>query len=620
MNSSPSNPICGPPRSRPFIIAVVLVAVAMLTPGLLAQWVVFEDQTTQRSDVPDPLFANDPNEKDYAFGDLDRDGDLDLVIVRKQPVTTSGKRENVLMMNQGGVLTDRTVDFAVDADIPGDMGFKTPTNDRDVAVVDVNQDGWLDVITTTAISMGGDPKHIGYPRIYMNQCCSVGGCEAETCSTENWLGLRFEDARMPLMLTDNGASGVNPCFCAVNHGDLTGDGYPDLYFTDYDSACGAGDFNDKLLINQGAANPGFFVDVTETNFILGATGFPVSAFGASGGIGKFNEDEHNDVLKQFAGFVGIAFNKPTDLGTFDKETSPIGGAVYFVNHGDLNNDGMLDLIVSDDGADRFLLNQGDGPDGMADFLSFTYSYSHSGAGGPAGDSGFGGQNLIADLNNDGHQDVLIADVDVDVGGCNRRLHIYKNLGGSDGGSRVIQEQTSGSNCQDLFGHPATCIVTTIPANMLKGTFDVAVFDINGDGWKDMVVGRCSGTELYMNVPPFGAAGSTPDGDIIEGAMLTVSRNGDQMDLHWGDSCSVLDTDYSVYSGAIGSDFSQHTPAVCSTGGLTTTTLAIGGGSSYYLVAPRNPSFTGSLGSNSLQFERAAGPAPCVPQVVGACDE
>ncbi len=120
MSRSLSNPICGPPRRSSLVYLLVLVAVLALTPGLMAQWVVYEDETVQRSDASPALFADDTNEKDYAWGDLDLDGDLDLAIVRKEPFTSAGKRVNVLMLNQSGVLTDRTADFAVDADIPAD--------------------------------------------------------------------------------------------------------------------------------------------------------------------------------------------------------------------------------------------------------------------------------------------------------------------------------------------------------------------------------------------------------------------------------------------------------------------------------------------------------------------
>ncbi|MAJ29601.1 hypothetical protein CBD41_10095, partial [bacterium TMED181] len=37
----------------------------------------------------------------------------------------------------------------------------------------------------------------------------------------------------------------------------------------------------------------------------------------------------------------------------------------------------------------------------------------------------------------------------------------------------------------------------------NGVHDVAVFDINGDGWLDMVIGTCTGTEVWMNEAPIG---------------------------------------------------------------------------------------------------------------------
>ena len=86
-----------------------------------------------------------------------------------------------------GILTDRTAEFATASSVPGDNGFLTPTNDRDVYLIDLDLDGWLDMITAVTIS-DSDPKYIGHPRIYMNLCCEVGGCEATSCDEDDWRG------------------------------------------------------------------------------------------------------------------------------------------------------------------------------------------------------------------------------------------------------------------------------------------------------------------------------------------------------------------------------------------------------------------------------------------------
>ncbi len=110
---------------------------------------------------------NDDEEKDYAFADFDKDGYIDLLSVRKQPYTSQGRRRNVLFMNEAGTLVDRTSVYAAASDVVGDQGFMTPTNDRDVAIGDVNNDGWLDFITAPTFSPG-QSKEISHPRVYIN--------------------------------------------------------------------------------------------------------------------------------------------------------------------------------------------------------------------------------------------------------------------------------------------------------------------------------------------------------------------------------------------------------------------------------------------------------------------
>ena len=67
MSRNPSNPICGPPRRGSFVCLLVLVTVVALTPGLVAQWVEFDDQTIQRSSASLVLFADEPDVHEREF-------------------------------------------------------------------------------------------------------------------------------------------------------------------------------------------------------------------------------------------------------------------------------------------------------------------------------------------------------------------------------------------------------------------------------------------------------------------------------------------------------------------------------------------------------------------------
>ena len=146
---------------------------AAIAPALISaasaqsvDWAEFVREDS-RINAPNALVLQDVQEKDMAWGDFDRDGWIDLIVVRKQPFTTQGRYRNVLLMNESGTLTERTNLFASASTVAGDQGFLTPTNVRDVAVGDLDGDGWLDFVTATTFSPG-QPKHISHPRVYMN--------------------------------------------------------------------------------------------------------------------------------------------------------------------------------------------------------------------------------------------------------------------------------------------------------------------------------------------------------------------------------------------------------------------------------------------------------------------
>jgi FG-GAP-like repeat len=450
-----------------------LLAAALLSPGAFAQfdntWVGFQLGSGRIKDANGAnatYITSDAQEKDYSAADLNLDGWVDLIVMRKQPYTSSGAFPNHLLMNEGGTLVDRSALYASDSDVPGDLGFLTPTNDRDVAVADVNLDGWPDVITCTTMA-DGLPHHISHPRVYINKG-AINGV---------WQGLRFEDARMPTF-------SIAPHFCGVAAGDVTGDGAPDLYFADY------GNLSDKLLINNGN---GFFSDSGTSRM-----GFAMldSAFGSAANILDMTGDGRNDIVRS-SGVTGlgtgpmasVATNDPNNIGFFPSALyqSNVGsGATYHEDAGDLNRDGRPDIITSDDGADAYRYNLGtDGLGrpiwGAVHFYSFV----------TGGDDGFAGSCHIADLDNDGWPDTLHADVDVDIGGCDRRTHIYHNLGGTIGAEVVLKEE-AGSATGAWRG------VQGMLASDLTGTFDIGILDLDRDGDLDLVMGRCNGTFVWIN--------------------------------------------------------------------------------------------------------------------------
>ena len=132
---------------------------------------------------------------------------------------------------------------------------------------------------------------------------------------------------------------------------------PDLYFGDYDSGGSQiFDYNNKLLINDGN---GFFTD--ETNARL-TSEMRESAFGAASEIFDMNNDGVLDIVKQTSlnapQHIAVTWNSPSNEGVFSGYQIVDQLAPYFVAVGDLNGDGMLDMVVADDGVDTYYLNQG----------------------------------------------------------------------------------------------------------------------------------------------------------------------------------------------------------------------------------------------------------------------
>ena len=480
------------------------------------EWVEFQPDPSR---ITGATISSPNQETDLAWGDLNKDGLTDLVVARVEPILGEGKRSNLLMMNEGGVLTNRTSTLAVASDVPGDSGFLTQTADRDVVVVDVNGDDWLDVVFAVGFGQIGEAKAVSHPRVYINLGEDGGG---------NWLGLEYQESRIPTLINFLTGNPVVARFNAVAAGDVDGDGDVDLYFGDHDASSSSPfggesaqlDTDDRLFLNDGN---GFFTDATQAALTPQMIG---SNFSNSAVIADANGDGQNEILKQSNNNARIQtiYEDPLAPGTFNSLQTVYTGSPYYHSTGDLNADGRLDIIVSENGNDGIVYNTGNDANGEVvwsnlvpfDFLS-------------GGDDSFASNSLAADLNGDGRQDVLISDVDPQISGFNRRLHIYHNRGNLPTGPALLREerQSAGAGWIGFVG------ATT---SDLQGTHDIAVFDIDGDGLDDLIISRNAGTLAWIREPVcqddlgFGAAGidlQVCGNELVEGATATATLTGGQ---------------------------------------------------------------------------------------------
>lgn len=443
-----------------YYFILMIFTVLIIQQDISAQWIDLTDETSTRlqlTTVPD----NDAEEKDIAIGDLNQDGWTDIVIVRKNPFSSPGPKADVLLMNENGVLIDRTNVYAPEF-------ISRQTDARDVYIGDFDADGWLDVVVASTFE--------DQPQYYRNLGEDGGG---------NWLGFANESSSRFPVLT------VNPLqFCALWAGDVDGNKAPDIYFSNYDPS---GTSQDVLLINDGT---GHFTD--ESAARLG--NLRNSAFGTSVEIHDMDNDGDNDIIKTSTLFsvppfneIGtfILFNDGT--GHFSNYEPTISFGPYMFTIGYLNSDNLPDIYLVDDQQDYINFPTSVIPDVEIQFnFQELQNSPHT--------TGFGGNVKMADLDNDGDPDVGVASVDVDIPPCEsggfRKFCLLRNEGSFTG---VLN---------DPWG--------SVNNAWNNSDFDFAFIDINNDGQIDIFDGICQGYKVFMqntcNVDP--ATNPDPaDGEI-----------------------------------------------------------------------------------------------------------
>jgi hypothetical protein len=266
-------------------------------------------------------------------------------------------------------------------------------------------------------------------------------------------------------------------FSAIAAGDVDGDGKPDLAATNPNN----GSIN--LFINDGAGRLG-----APTSYSVGKN--PVGVI-----VGDLDRDGRLDIATANGGDpsangsgVGILLN--AGHGAFVASTYTAGRQPNFLLLADLNGDGLGSLVVADAaGGVRVLTN-----DGMGQFGAATGVKTYAAGSSP---------HALAsgDLNGDGKTDLIVA-------------------GGGDGGGGVgilLNVGNGGLGAAIIYGGD-------------RYPTSVAVGDINGDGYADLIVSFISSKTIgvYLNngTGTFGdPLGVETDGSVSSVAVGDVNGDG-----------------------------------------------------------------------------------------------
>ncbi len=412
---------------------VALGCSAAMIGSASGQWVTFDDETGSRltlTSVP----SNDGEEKDIIAADVDHDGDLDVIVVRKSPFSNPGARDDVLLMNEGGVLVDRTAMFGFDAGA---------SDARDVQCVDLTGDGWEDIIICTTFN---DPI-----RLYVNQGEIGGVWQGFADETAARLGAVVEGSRL---------------YCAVGVEDVTGNGAADLFFSNYNGG------DDLLYINDGSGN---FTDQTAAR--MGS--FANSAFGTSNVIVDIDGDGDQDIIKLTTLFDQAPFQRGVYVlwndGTGDFNNLPFqhipADQPYMFMLEDFNGDTVLDMYVVNDGADEVYLTTGVVADTSWNFtIGAPTSASRT--------TGFGGNLRTVDIDNDGDMDIAVGPIDTDIANC-----------GVGAQMAFLRNNGAGGLSDPYNAGPAQ--------NFNDEAHDFEFLDLNGDGCMDIFMAMCTGYRVLI---------------------------------------------------------------------------------------------------------------------------
>lgn len=643
----------------------------------LACTAAFAQQFTEESATRFPQPAPSEYTNQLTVGDLDGDGDLDLVWANGGNFTTAGSPQllRVYINDGSGVFSDETAartgnltglhrgvelgdcDRDGDLDILGAQDFNRPltllVNDGTgvfsseaatrlptatlsssrAQFGDVDNDGDLDIFVTTGTT---SRFTCGQYRLYLND----GACVFSDATTThvpvgvvcNNMDCIFGDIDGDFDLDIRTAStGNNNSRLYVNDGD----GVFSLSAAPNDSSCYSYDFGDidgdgdldLLGANGLSSNNG--------EILLENNGFG-SYSDVSGQISPnpnqddndskfldYDDDGDLDLIIARLGSGGEKLYRNDGSGSFTQilgEIQVLNDASLDVMVADVNGDGAYDIITAQGESGSFLnrIYMNNGPvDSRAPRVVKTERLVD-----PPGPGPFPVRAAILD---DHTSDRNFFDSGIDLiysvdGGASQSVPMLHSGGQIYRGE--IPPQAGGASVT------YSVLATDWNGNLGSGldwTFVIpdcsALADCSGNG-TCLAGGTCDcdpawmGADCSQVVPS--PAGEVPDGSTIAGQQLLARKlPGGDARFFWAGSCFAGDDDYAFYEGDIG-DFTTHLPVTCSTGGARNLTFTPGPDAHYYLVTPTNPDREGSYGRDSSGAERPESAEACAPPGVQSC--
>ena len=439
-----------------------------------------------------------------ALADFDSDGTLDIA------TADSGSDDIRILRGRG------------DGDFVLDDPFRAGTGPVSLADGDFNRDGFLDVVTVNPVA---DTLSILLNRgdgTFVAGAVYATGAQPKNVAVGDLNG----DGRLDLVVTDSGSDAISVYLGlgdgtftperriavgfapdALTLADLNNDGHLDLVLV--------GPSGTTVAVFLGLGDGGFGAPTT---YSVGPAGFGLNA--PSIVAADFNGDGRLDLAIDNSTQVTALYGDPSAPGTFEPAVTVASGPTGRLSVGDINGDGLPDLIVSSQiDPTEVYLSLGYGIQGFAAPSRLLIDVDSSDPGNPVFYSSF----VLADFDGDGIPDLVTANsstLGIAAGLGNGTFQPLKILASGDfsGDQTLLVGDFNHDGHLDLLGVNQNNDDLTVDLGLGNGTYsDVStiggaqrlsqpiVEDIDSDGFVDSFALSQTGQILFRH----GQAGDTP---------------------------------------------------------------------------------------------------------------